>query len=132
MAMPAKRGPSASQRLGRRAERVVAWRLFWRGYRILERNWRCPLGEIDLVARHRGQLVVIEVKARISEDRLPPEAQVGRQKQWRLCRLLDAYRRHGNLWHMPCRLDVVAVVLDARGRVRALRVWPDAFEYLDA
>lgn len=130
--MRGRRGPSRGQLLGRRAERAVAWRLFWRGYRLLARNWRCALGEIDLVARHRGQLVVIEVKARLSEDRLPPEAQVGREKQWRLCRLLDAYRRAHNMWQVPCRFDVAAVVLDERGRVRELRLWQDAFEYQDA
>lgn len=130
--MRAERAPSPSQRLGRRAERVAAWRLFWRGYRILARNWRCSLGEIDLIALHRGHLVVVEVKARVSEDRLPPEAQVGRDKQWRLCRLLDAYRRRNDLWHLPCRFDVVAVVINRRGRVQAVRVWADAFGYLDA
>ncbi len=122
--------PSARRRLGTRTERIAAWRLFWRGYRFLERNWTCSRGEVDLIARHRGKLVFIEVKSRTGDGRRP-EDQVGYAKQRRLCRLADRYRREKQLWHLGVRFDVVAIVLDARGRVRDFRLWVDAFEYID-
>ena len=126
----------ARHRLGRRAERVAAWRLWWRGYRILARNWhpqRYGQGEVDIVARHRGVLVIVEVKAHAqtgAPGEPQPEEQVDFNKQRRLCRLLDAWRAEHNAWDAPCRVDVVGVVFNARGRVVAFRVWPDAFEYI--
>jgi putative endonuclease len=117
---------------GARAERLTAWRLFWRGYRLLERNWRCEIGEVDLIARHRGELVFIEVKARLSTDIARPEDQVGPAKQRKLSRLLDAYRRRHHVSDdVICRFDIAAVVLDERGKVREFELIEDAFGYRD-
>lgn len=114
---------------GARAERIAAWRLFWRGYRFVERNWRCHRGEVDLIARHRGVLVFIEVKARVSAALVPPEAAVNRDKRRRLCALADVYRQQHDLWDVDTRFDVVAIVMDDRGRVRSFEVFEDAFAY---
>lgn len=56
-----------AERAGLRAEVLAAWFLRLKGYRIVARRYRCPVGEIDLVARHRGVLVFVEVKSRRSE-----------------------------------------------------------------
>ena len=53
-----------AQRRGRVAEWLCLWHLRLRGWRILARGWRCPSGEIDILARRRGVLAVIEVKSR--------------------------------------------------------------------
>ena len=53
-----------AQRRGRRGEGVAAWWLRLKGYRILERDLRCPVGEIDLIARRGRTLAIVEVKAR--------------------------------------------------------------------
>lgn len=65
------RRPKSEQRLaaelfGRRGEALAAWFLRLKGYRILASRFRTPAGEIDLVARHFGTLVFVEVKARRS------------------------------------------------------------------
>src|SRR5258706_11577100 len=52
----------ARQRLGASGERLAASWLEARGYRILDRNWRCPSGELDLVAELADELVIVEVK----------------------------------------------------------------------
>jgi putative endonuclease len=117
---------------GARAERIAAWRLFWRGYRLVARNWRCPVGEVDIIARHRGTLVFIEVKARRSTDIVRPEDQVGAAKQRKLSRLLDAWRQRTGEWDVCCRFDIAAVVLDDGGRVREFEVIVDAFTYVEA
>jgi putative endonuclease len=93
-----------------------------KGYRIEARNWRCPLGEIDIVAWDRKTLVFVEVKTRTGTSAGAPEAAVNPQKQARLVQLAQAYlaRRRGD--PPPCRFDVIAV--EARRwfpRIRHLR-----------
>ena len=61
MAEPARR---RAEGWGRRAEDLCAWALRAKGYRILARRYRCPAGEIDIVARRGPVLAIIEVKAR--------------------------------------------------------------------
>ncbi len=114
---------------GRIAERLAERELRRRGYRIVERNWRCRLGEIDLVAEHAGDLVVVEVKARTSDQFGGPEAAVDRAKQARLSRLLDAYLATAGRGDANCRFDVVALVVDERCQVKRCDVYRDAFEY---
>jgi putative endonuclease len=78
------------------------------GYDVVDRNWRCSTGEIDLVACLDSLVVFCEIKTRASDRFGPPEAAVGRTKQRRL-RLLAAewlatHDRHGAI-----RFDVAAV-----------------------
>ncbi len=68
-----------AQRRGRRSEGVAAWWLRLKGYRILERDLRCPVGEIDLIAQRGATLAIIEVKAR-SAMADAAEAISGRQR----------------------------------------------------
>ena len=53
-----------AERRGRLAERLCRWHLRLRGWRIVAADWRCPSGEIDIVARRRGVLAIVEVKSR--------------------------------------------------------------------
>ena len=64
---PSERRQGA-ERLGRRAESIAAWYLRLKGYRILARRYRTPLGEIDLVAKRGQTLAFVEVKARTSQE----------------------------------------------------------------
>jgi putative endonuclease len=116
---------------GRRAERAARWRLFWRGYRILARNWSCDIGEVDIIARHRDELVFVEVKARTSEAVARPEDQVGPAKRRKLSRLLDIFLLQHPAWRQKvCRFDIVALVMDESGRVRRCEVLENAFPYV--
>lgn len=116
--------------LGRRAEKVAAKTLRRQGYRIVDRNWRCRLGEIDLVARHGEDMVIIEVKARDTEEFGGPEAAVAPDKQRKLSRLLDYYRVATRAPDVNWRFDVVAVVVDDDRRIERCTVYQDAFEYV--
>ena len=81
--MSAARGPAARRRawrLGRGAETICVWHLRARGYRILARGFRVPVGEIDIVARRGLVLAMIEVKAR-ADLRSAAEAVSGRQRK---------------------------------------------------
>ncbi|MGE4632543.1 MAG: YraN family protein [Planctomycetota bacterium] len=66
---------------GRWAEKYVEWRLRLRGWRIESRNLRTPLGEIDLLARERAVLVIVEVKYRTTKARWPLEDRQARRLQ---------------------------------------------------
>jgi putative endonuclease len=90
-------------------ERAAAWYRA-RGYEIVCRNWRCPVGEIDLIARRGSVLVVCEVKARRSDVFGTPALAVDAAKQQRLRRLAAAWLasdRRGR--SVEVRFDVVAV-----------------------
>ena len=68
-APPRNRSPRhRAERRGRLAETLCRWHLRLRGWRIVAADWRCPSGEIDIVARRRGVLAIIEVKARRDLD----------------------------------------------------------------
>jgi putative endonuclease len=119
-------------RIGRLGEQAAARYLEGRGYRVLDRNWRSPdpeeRGELDLVLRHRRDLVVCEVKTRTGGALAHPVEAVTEQKAARLRRLAvlwvrarreDARRRAGPLLAprpalatpARIRIDVVAVRL---------------------
>jgi putative endonuclease len=95
---------------GRRGEDLAAEWYVQRGFAVLERNWRCPIGEIDLIARRRGLVVFCEVKARRSAAFGVPALAVGPAKQQRLRRLAAVWLGHHRRGRgVEVRFDVVAV-----------------------
>ena len=80
------------------------------GYRVLERNYRSKLGEIDLIAMDGDELVFIEVKTRRFSMDYAKEA-IDRKKMQRLCRLALSYMKKKRWENMKARFDVVAVCM---------------------
>jgi putative endonuclease len=119
------------QSVGKLGEDAAVRFLKKRGVSIVERNVRSRLGEIDLVARDRDTLVFVEVKCRREAPGDPPQAAVTPEKQRRLGRLAAGYLRRYGLGETACRFDVVAVVLDARDRVKEIRHLEHAFTAAD-
>ena len=72
-----------AQRRGRWAEMLAAWRLRFAGYRVVARNYRSPVGEIDLVARRGRTLVFVEIKTRPSLDEAAEAIRVAQQRRIR-------------------------------------------------
>jgi len=95
--------------LGRRGEEAAARHLERRGYEILARGVRLLRGEIDIVARRRGTLVFVEVKARSGTGCGRPEESVTPSKQAQIRRLAQAFLVRHRLDDAPCRFDVIAV-----------------------
>lgn len=95
--------------LGARGERCAARFLRRRGFRIVVRSYRCDLGEIDLVAEHRGAIVFVEVKTRSSGDHGEPWQAVDRVKQRRITRLATYFLTVHRLQDRPVRFDVIGV-----------------------
>ena len=79
------------------------------GYDIVDRNWRCEYGELDLVVRHGDTVVFCEVKARRSDSFGGPEAAVGRRKQLRVRRTAAAWLAAHDVRRVDVRFDVVAI-----------------------
>jgi putative endonuclease len=102
---------ASNQQLGGAGEDLAAAALKKQGYKIVERNYRTPLGEIDLIARHRGALVFIEVKTRRSTRFGQPQEAVSPAKQARLRKLADYYLKQKRLGESQVRFDVVAITL---------------------
>lgn len=97
------------------------------GYAILDKNVRTRAGEIDLVARQGKTLVFVEVKTRRDLTPEPPQVAVDTRKQHRLGRLALGYLKLKRLREVPCRFDVVSVIVSDEGAVRAIRHIPNAF-----
>lgn len=96
---------------GSRYEQKAAAYLAERGYRILEKNYRCRMGEIDLIARDNVFYVFIEVKYRKNADKGYPEEAVNWQKQRRIRQAAQYYLMSRHLTaDTPCRFDVVSIL----------------------
>ena len=106
---------AAKDEVGRHGEDVVARALEEQGWEVLTRNWRCPLGEIDIVARDGGDAVVVEVKTRRSATFGSPVEAVTRVKVARLRRLAAAWLASQESHFDGIRIDVVGVTLPAAG-----------------
>jgi putative endonuclease len=111
--------------LGERGENVAARFLCDKGYKIIVRNFRCPLGEIDIIARDEETLVFVEVKTR-AEDAPSPEDQVDEAKQHQMTKVAKSYLSRYGFPQPPARFDVVAIVWP-EGHDPIIRHTPSAF-----
>lgn len=105
----------AKQALGRYGEQLAERHLVEQGMQVLDRNWRCDEGEIDLVLRDGDVLVVCEVKTRSSVDYGTPHEAVTPEKLGRLQRLGERWVQARGVRPAETRVDVVAVVRPLRG-----------------
>ncbi|HEX3325956.1 MAG TPA: YraN family protein [Actinomycetota bacterium] len=97
--------------LGRAGEQLAARRYTRQGFAILDRNYRCPQGEIDIVAAREKLLVFCEVKCRHTSQWGEPSEAVGWRKQQRLRRLAAAWLADRRPAFSELRFDVVSVVM---------------------
>ena len=103
--------PSAPRALGDYGERLAARHLLGQGLEILDRNWRCVRGELDIVARDAHELVVCEVKTRSGEGFGAPFEAVTWRKQRRLRQLAGLWRDdHPGEASGSLRIDVISVL----------------------
>ncbi|HVH75685.1 MAG TPA: YraN family protein [Stellaceae bacterium] len=97
-----------AERRGRLAESLALWRLRLAGWRIVARDWRCPVGEIDLVARRGRTLAVIEVKSR--PDAATAAEALSRRQRRRIARAAEAFLlAHPDLAGLKLRFDLMLV-----------------------
>ena len=99
---------------GKSAELVAAAYLRDLGYRIWKTNWRSGKKELDLVAVHRGELVIVEVKSMFENEVNHPWEVVRWRKQRNIILAADAFIRYHNS-ERPTRFDVIAVIYGSHG-----------------
>ena len=112
----------ARQILGRLGEDLAARHLESRGYRLIERNYRCSTGEMDIIARDGGYIAFVEVRTRRGRSHGTPEDSITPTKQRKLVEVAMCYLDERGLGDVDWRIDVVAIEMDFDGRVRRLNV----------
>ncbi len=112
------------RKVGAQYERVAGAYLEEKGYQILEYNYRCRLGEIDLVLKDGGYLVFCEVKYRRDTASGHPSEAVDIRKQRAISRCAMYYLMEKGCADVPCRFDVVSI------ENQKITVVKDAFEYV--
>jgi putative endonuclease len=100
---------SDKMRTGKKGEDIAVAYLKGKGYRIVERNYKCPLGEIDIVAKDGDVIVFVEVKSRKSEEFGDPQLAVGLEKQKKISKISLMYLKEKHLYPCNARFDVVAI-----------------------
>jgi len=123
---PGLRPVRAKDALGRYGEDVAARHLITDGFVVLDRNWRCDIGELDIIARDGRVLVVCEVKTRRSTRHGSPFEAVTERKLHRIERLGLRWMQERGVRPSSFRVDVVSVLRPATGptvveHVRGLR-----------
>ena len=106
----------ARKKLGQRGEELAAAYLEKRSYIVRERNWRCPVGEMDIVAEDGACLVFVEVRTRRGRKYGSPEESVTPAKQAKLVEVAQTYLQEHS-WDGDWRIDVVAVEMTSGGKL---------------
>lgn len=118
--------PPEKKEIGQKGENLAADYLQNAGYTVLERNYRCKLGEIDIIARDNDTLVFIEVRSRSSLAFGLPQESINRRKRHQISKVALEYMIRRKLKNIPARFDVVAVSFE--GRKEKVDLIKDAFE----
>lgn len=92
------------------------------GYKILERNYRTPFGEIDVIAEEGGSIVFLEIKSRTSPLFGPPYLRITKKKRENIIKSSLSYLKRRGLAEAECRIDVVSISLDKEeGRMELIK-----------
>ena len=111
---------------GREGEKLAADYLTGKGYQIVDRNYHCRWGELDLVAKKDDLIVFVEVKLRRDIGHGLPIEAVGKTKQRRIISTAKLYAAEHDLFDYDMRFDVIEVVVDDQNRLWVRHV-PGAF-----
>jgi len=116
------------QEVGKLGEKTAQKFLKKRGYRIRETGFRCPHGEIDIIAQKKDWLVFVEVRTKSNLDFGTPEESITQAKKKKLIALALTYTStHQNLPSL-WRIDVVAIELDDKGKPKRIELIENAVE----
>ena len=118
----------ARKRLGDAGEEIATRELVRRGYVVCERNWRCPEGELDIIAEQGEWLVFVEVRTRRGDRFGTPEESITPAKRAHLIAAAQAYLQAQSLQDCDWRIDVVAVEMSSRGELIRVDVIENAIE----
>lgn len=113
--------PPSHLRLGKKGEDLAEAFLKKKGYRIIERNFKCPFGEIDLIARDGKTVVFVEIKARTRATLSPPYLAVNKSKRKKIQKSAEYYLNIKKAGPVECRFDIVSIVFGADPEVELIQ-----------
>ena len=113
---------------GEVGERIASGFLKKLGYRILESNFRTPFGEIDIVAKHKGIMVFVEVKSRTTSSFGPPYLSVTKSKERHIVKNALFYLKRLKIYNADWRIDIVSVKLNYDGELEDIEIIENAVE----
>lgn len=117
---------NSRQTFGQWGETLAAGYLENKGYQIIERNYRTPYGEIDLIAQFEKSLVFVEVKTRSTDTYGLPEESITNQKREHLIAAAQAYLQKTSISDIDWRIDVIAI------RTRKSETTPEIIHFENA
>ncbi len=112
--------------LGARGEQLAIQRLEEEGYTILDTNWRCAAGELDIIAQEGEILAFVEVRTRRCARGPMPEQSITPAKQAKLIELARTYLHEHDLTDIEWRIDFVAVEMDGQGILQRVQLMRNA------
>lgn len=118
---------NAKATLGQFGEDLAADYLRQQGYRILERNFRNKLGEIDIIAKEGDTICFVEVRTKTSLEQGHPLESISERKKKQMIRMASSYLKDKKLFDSEVRFDVVAVLPENKGEDR-IELIKNAFE----
>ena len=116
------------QEVGKLGEKEARKFLKKRGYRIRETGFRCPHGEIDIIAQRKDWLVFVEVRTKSNLDFGTPEESITKAKKKKLISLALTYTSTHQDLPSLWRIDVVAIELDDKGKLKRIELIENAVE----
>ena len=119
---------SSRIKTGKEGEKLAAAYLRKNGYHIIETNFRCAIGEIDIIAREKDELVFLEVKTRTSKELGFPEQSVGTKKQKKMSQLALWYLQNKSIKYTASRFDVLAITMLPNGN--QIKLIKNAFDFI--
>jgi putative endonuclease len=120
--------PDSRQTLGAAGEDAALRPYLARGYHLVARNWRCRIGELDLILMRSDVLVICEVKARRGTGYGGGWEAVTARKQAKIRAVSQAFLQASGAWPPSVRFDVASVIVDGRGAAGADLVQVELFE----
>ncbi|MTI79885.1 MAG: YraN family protein [Firmicutes bacterium] len=115
------------QATGQMGEDAAAKKIKQMGMRIKCRNYRCLLGEIDIIAEDKDTLVFVEVRSRRTKGYGLPQETIGYKKMEKVRKVAQQYMLAKKLLDVNCRFDVAAVIVDDQGKPKQIDYIKDAF-----
>jgi putative endonuclease len=113
--------------LGKTGEKAAEHFLQKLGYKIIEKNYTTFMGEIDIIAQDKNQIVFVEVKSRTDGNFALPKEAVDSYKQSRYSLLAMQYIKNNNLFNVRCRIDVIEVTGENLDKINHIK---NAFGYI--
>ena len=124
--------PSYKRDVGTRGERLAVKFLGKSGYKILQRNYRCKLGEIDVVCYDHGTIAFVEVKTRYSDTYGPPELSVTETKNRQIVKVALHYVAEKKIEGIDFRFDVVSIFYSPMKKQPEITLFKNAFSKNDS